>query len=279
MPLENVTGETPDISEYLDFGFYDHVWYKDNAGLGETLPGRWLGVSHRTGRLMCYNILTQNGTVISRSTVQRVTNLELQERLVTETFVKFDAEIHRRLKADDRGYDGSKPNPKDWADMLDEDPDFKEEFDRLFSDISIPEADEYTPEVLEDTYLNMEVALPKDGDSSQFARVTKRLRDAQGIPIGIAHDNPLLDTRIYEVEYLDGHKAALSANTIATNMFAQIDEEGNRFVLLDSIIDHRTDGSELTSENAFITSKNGGRRKRETTKGWEILLQWKDGST
>jgi len=279
IPLENVTGETPDISEYLDFGFYDHVWYKDNAGLGETLPGRWLGVSHRTGRLMCYNILTQNGTVISRSTVQRVTNLELQERSVTETFVKFDAEIHRRLKADDRGYDGSKPNPKDWADMLDEDPDFKEEFDRLFSDISIPEADEYTPEVLEDTYLNMEVALPKDGDSSQFARVTKRLRDAQGIPIGTAHDNPLLDTRIYEVEYLDGHKAALSANTIATNMFAQIDEEGNRFVLLDSIIDHRTDGSELTSENAFITSKNGGRRKRETTKGWEILLQWKDGST
>ena len=62
-------------------------------------------------------------------------------------------------------------------------------------------------------------------------------------------------------------------------MFAQIDEEGNRFVLLDSIIDHRTDGSELTSENAFITSKNGGRRKREITKGWEILLQWKDGST
>ena len=202
IPLENVTGETPDISEYLDLGFYDHVWYKDNAGLGETMPGRWLGVSHRTGRLMCYYILTQNGTVISRSTVQRVTNLELQERSVKETFVKFDAEIHRRLKADDRGYEGSKPNPQDWADMMEEDPDFKKEFTRLFSNIDIPEADEYTPDVLEDTYLNMEIALPRDGDSSQFARVTKRLRDANGIPIGTAHDNPLLDSRIYEVEYL-----------------------------------------------------------------------------
>ena len=32
-PLEQVTGETPDISEYLHFGFYDWVWYKDNTGL------------------------------------------------------------------------------------------------------------------------------------------------------------------------------------------------------------------------------------------------------
>ena len=76
------------------------------------------------------------------------------------------------------------------------------------------------------------------------------------------------------MEYADGHKASLSANTIATNMFAQVDDEGNRYVLLDALVDHRTDGTELLSEDAFITSKNG-----ETTKGWEILLQWKDGST
>ena len=42
IPLEQVTGETPDISKYLDFRFYNKVWYKDNAGLGELLPGRWL---------------------------------------------------------------------------------------------------------------------------------------------------------------------------------------------------------------------------------------------
>ena len=35
-PLERITGDTVDISEYLDFGFYDWVWYRDNAGLGET---------------------------------------------------------------------------------------------------------------------------------------------------------------------------------------------------------------------------------------------------
>ena len=44
IPLEQVTGDTVDISEYLDFGFYDKVWYKDNAGLSPAKPGRWLGV-------------------------------------------------------------------------------------------------------------------------------------------------------------------------------------------------------------------------------------------
>ena len=33
--LEMVTGETPDISKYLDLGFYDWCWYHENAGLGE----------------------------------------------------------------------------------------------------------------------------------------------------------------------------------------------------------------------------------------------------
>ena len=39
-PSQDVTGETPDISEYLDFGFYDHVTHKENAGLGATAIGR-----------------------------------------------------------------------------------------------------------------------------------------------------------------------------------------------------------------------------------------------
>ena len=32
IPLTYFTGESIDISEYLDFGFYDEVWFKDNAG-------------------------------------------------------------------------------------------------------------------------------------------------------------------------------------------------------------------------------------------------------
>lgn len=125
----------------------------------------------------------------------------------------------------------------------------------------------------------MELALPCDSEGPEFVKVTKRLRDADGLPIGWANDNPLLDTYIYEVEYCYGYIAALAANTIALNMFAQVDEEGNRHVLFKEIVDHCTDGSIIKLDDQFITSNNGTSRRRETSKGWEILIRWKDGST
>ena len=84
---------------------------------------------------------------------------------------------------------------------------------------------------------------------------------------------------MYEVEYQDGHKASLSANAIAQNMFAKVDEEGNRHILFQEIVDHRVDGKEFKQQDAFITTNTGTRRRRETTQGWEILVHWKDGSS
>jgi hypothetical protein len=280
-PLQEVTGESVDISEYLDFSFYDHVSYKENAGLGETRIGRWLGVSHRVGGLMSYWILTQKGTVISRTTVQRVTNLEKQTDEFKSAIEEFDKDIGRRFKEDDDlGFEGSKPNPEDWSEYMEFDSDFQEEFNRIIDDPNVPEADkDFTPDVFDDTYLNMELAIPRTGDGPEYARVTKRLRDKDGLPIGTANDNPILDTRMYEVEYPDGYKASLAANAIAENMFAQVDDEGHRHVLFEAIVDHRTDGSEVKQQDAFLTTRTGTKRRRETTQGWEILVQWKDGST
>ena len=280
-PLQDVTGESIDISEYLDFGFYDHVSYHENAGLGPTMIGRWLGVSHRVGGLMAYWVLTQTGAVISRTSVQNVTQLEKETDETKASLKEFDVEISRRFKEEeDLRYDGAKPNPEDWSEYLAHDPDFQEEFDSIVNDKTVKEADDdFTPEVFDDTYLNMELAIPRDGEGPEFATVTKRLRDKDGLPIGKSNNNPILDTRMYEVEYKDGHKASLAANAIAENMFAQVDEEGNRHVLFQEISDHRTDGSEVKQQDAYITTRNGNKRRRETTKGWEILVQWKDGSS
>ena len=33
-PIEIITGNTPEITEYLDFSLYDYVTYRSNAGLG-----------------------------------------------------------------------------------------------------------------------------------------------------------------------------------------------------------------------------------------------------
>ena len=126
----------------------------------------------------------------------------------------------------------------------------------------------------------MELAVPRGDDPNpQYAKVTKRLRDANGIPIRTANENPILDSRMYGVEYQDGTKASLAANYIAENVVAQVDQEGNRHVLLDKIIDFRVNGREVKLQDAFITTGTGTRKRRETTIGWELLAQWKDGST
>ena len=46
----------------------------------------------------------------------------------------------------------------------------------------------------------MELTLYQGGDRPEFARVKKILQDANGRPIGVANDNPMLDSRMFEVE-------------------------------------------------------------------------------
>ena len=105
------------------------------------------------------------------------------------------------------------------------------------------------------------------------------MKDANGLPIGLANENPILDTRMYEVEYLDGERMSLAANNIAENLFAQIDGDGNRQVLMDKIIGHRSNKHAIKQQDTFIVTKTGPKRRKETTKGWELLIRWKDGGT
>ena len=65
----------------------------------------------------------------------------------------------------------------------------------------------------------------------------------------------------------------MAANSIAENLFAQVEDEVHCLVMLQGIVKYRVNGREGTIEHVFIISHNGRRRKKETT------LQWKDGST
>jgi hypothetical protein len=133
IPLQQVTGETPDISEYWDFGFYDAIWYKDNAGASLFEPGCWLDISENTGCLMTYYALIQHDTVISRSTVQRMTSSELSTTNVTKMFMDFDNNIAIKLKHKISGFQGDKPNSEDWADLLSQNPDYNDEFNKIWA--------------------------------------------------------------------------------------------------------------------------------------------------
>ncbi len=70
-------------------------------------------------------------------------------------------------------------------------------------------------------------------------RVTSRKRDKDSNPVGLGNTNPILDTGEYTFTFDDGDETILNANLIAGAMYAQCDPDGNQYVLLDSIIDHR----------------------------------------
>ena len=109
--------------------------------------------------------------------------------------------------------------PQDWENMLEEDPNFSEDFKRVFHNDDVLKANYFAPQLLEDTYVDIEKALPRDVRRPKFEKVTKRLRGINGIPIGRAYENLMFNTRVYDVEYLDGNKASLYENNIADNIF------------------------------------------------------------
>ena len=94
-PLEALTREAPDISQYLDFVFNDRVWFKEDTVLVETKLGRFLVVSHHIGSLICYWVFPAIRIPMSRTTVQRVTNLESQTEKCKKRF-----EVYNRAIAD-----------------------------------------------------------------------------------------------------------------------------------------------------------------------------------
>ena len=94
------------------------------------------------------------------------------------------------------------------------------------------------------------------------------MKDEDGRPIDIASYNPILDTKIDEVEYADRYKTEMTANNIASNLFAQVDQYENRLVLFDDIIDHRKYGSEIKRNDAFIHTSNCNKSCRKNTKFW-----------
>ena len=118
--------------------------------------------------------------------VQRITNLELSTDEVKTKCKEYDQRITDLLKDENHviHQDGDL-QLQDWNEFpIEDDPDFIEEFQHVISDPEITDKDEnFTPDTFDDTYLNMEIALPHgsgDPEDTQFAKVTKRLRDAEG---------------------------------------------------------------------------------------------------
>ena len=73
-------------------------------------------------------------------------------------------------------------------------------------------------------------------------------------PIGRPSNNPLLDSRQYEVEYSEGTVEVLAANIIAKNLLAQVDDQVHRRLMIDEIEDHRKGSDAVPKEKGTITN-------------------------
>ena len=60
-PATKITGDTPDISFLVEFGFYDWVWFLPKTGATKRIA-RFLGPSINVGPAMCGVVLTEKGT-------------------------------------------------------------------------------------------------------------------------------------------------------------------------------------------------------------------------
>ena len=281
--IECLTGDNVDISEWLDFDFYERVWYWDQKKMDMTDEqariGRWLGIAHRVGSDMTYWILTESGRVIARSTVQHITVTDMATDAMKTRVQMFDDRLTERLDMENfviplpagAFYLDDDDTPRDTA-LAPAD----EEYGDMIQSGTL-EADDTEFETF-DKYIGAEFFVNDNGESAP-ARVVKRSRGNDGNPIGKKHLYPLLDTSVYDCELGDGTVYRYSANVIAENIFSQCDDEGRRHAVLQEITDHRSDGSAVHISNGFVTTRNGHRIPKTTTKGWELLVQWRDGTS
>ena len=68
---------------------------------------------------------------------------------------------------------------------------------------AMPEADYFTPDAFHN-YISAKVMIQKSNGFFS-ATVIDRKRDANDDPIGTRNTNPILDTRVYNVRFGDGH--------------------------------------------------------------------------
>ena len=303
-PLETVTGETPDTSEYMDFDFFQWVKYRDST-MDKDDPiklGRWLGVAHNVGTALTYWVLKENGQVIARSTVQPLTAEEVKDeveqqarnifdKMVKETFGDYDpttlqvfdndelmesndvnvpgvGDAHTNIQ-NKTGY--NKGSQGEAGYVLGEQGSNKGEIegsnDKVNDSIRGP-----------DLFQNAEIFLPH-GDRNEIAKVIGRKRDSDGNYIGRAHTNPRLDSRIFTVRFPDGDEKDITYNLLAEHLFSQVDAEGNQYRLFREIINHRKGKSALDKADQYRIGSNGRRTMKKSTSGWDFEVEWKDGST
>ena len=286
-PHTATMAEEGDISSLCQFSWYEWCYYREQTAAfphNREVLGRVLGPARGEGNEMAQWVLKANGKVVPQRSLQPLTIAEQHSVVENKKRNVFDALIERRMGTSINPH----PTPED-RDPTTEDPTNEnnlDDDDEMDGPVESPNHEDILDSmgrILEqqlafDKIINAEVMI-QNGDEMVMGMVTRRSLDADGRMTGTYHDNPFLNTITYDIEFPDGQVKEYGANIIAENMLTQVDSDGYSLSLMDSIIDHQRDPSQaILMEDKYITTKSGQKRLRKTTKGWKLLIKWKDKS-
>jgi hypothetical protein len=172
-------------------------------------------------------VLPESGIPITRTSVQHVTQKDMRNPVIIRMVENM--KIDKRLSEENfhNQYDG------EYVDDVGEGPERTEKMaygdgtDPIVSledNQSIEEDD--TDKNVHDKFIGAEVTIETEEGPTRAA-VKRRVTDYDGNLISRAHKNPLLDTRMYELEYDDGKVDCFMENAIAKNIYSQMESERN----------------------------------------------------
>jgi len=168
---EVLTGHTPDISNLLDFEFYDWVKFFEPTSFpaSREVLGRWLGQAHDVGQALCYYILKDNGLVIARSSVRRLTPSEIVDANETTARELFDRNVTSNIGSFDSEYINIAP-----VDELEEDM-VPPELNVTEPSAKANATEEATPDIAHgpDPFINAQLIIDRGDRNTYIPRVTR----------------------------------------------------------------------------------------------------------
>ena len=208
-PYKSLKGETPDISALIEFDYYSYVKVQLPTGFpnDDWILARWLGPADGIGQGLTYYVIKDNGQIIARSTVRPLLPEEWTSEVGKAARSSFDAKLTEHIgQYDDKSIHQVIQNDEMVLEPMADDGVQEEE---LANDLPVNLPATEAPAAINDAVagpdmlVGAEIFLPH-GDRNEIAKVMGRKRNSDGLYVGRAHNNPILDSRVFTVRFPDG---------------------------------------------------------------------------
>jgi len=128
-----------------------------------------------------------------------------------------------------------------------------------------------------DPLICAEVMLPHKG-GDMMVKVLGWKHDADGNLVSHKNCIPMLDTQCYEAKFLNGEHQHIVYNVLVEHLLSGVlDSKGNKLQSFKEIVDHHKDHHAVEIADQYYKC-NSCHFKKKTTTGWEMEVEWHNGS-